>query len=74
MVHSTKQYENNRAKVSHHPKRQRDRQMRFTSVAHARQFSRYTDSCRISSESADICCGQPTTVCFGHGRSPTGMR
>ncbi len=36
VVHSTRQYENNRAEVSHQPTRQRERQMRrFTSAAHA---------------------------------------
>jgi putative transposase len=39
VVHSTQQYENNRAEVSHHPTRQRERQMRrFTSSAHAQRF------------------------------------
>ena len=39
VVHSTRQYENNRAEVSHQPTRQRERQMRrFTSAAHAQRF------------------------------------
>ena len=39
VVHSTKQYENNRAEVSHHPARQREAQMhRFKSVAQAQRF------------------------------------
>ena len=39
VVHSTRQYENNRAEVSHQPTRQRERQMRgFNSVAHAQRF------------------------------------
>ena len=39
VTHSTRQYENNRAEVSHQPTRQRERQMRgFTSVAHAQRF------------------------------------
>ena len=39
VVHSTRQYENNRAEVSHQPIRQRERQMRrFTSVAQAQRF------------------------------------
>jgi len=39
VVHSTRQYENNRAEVSHQPTRQRERQMRrFTSGAHAQRF------------------------------------
>ncbi len=38
-VHSTRQYENNRAEVSHQPTRQRERQMRrFKSAAHAQRF------------------------------------
>ena len=39
VVHSTRQYENNRAEVSHQPTRQRERQMRrFKSVGHAQRF------------------------------------
>ena len=39
VIHSTRQYENNRAEVSHQPTRQRERQMRrFTSAAHAQWF------------------------------------
>ena len=39
VVHSTRQYENNRAEVSHQPVRQRERQMRrFASPAHAQRF------------------------------------
>jgi putative transposase len=39
VVHSTEQYENNRAEVSHQPTRQREAQMRrFKSVAQAQRF------------------------------------
>ena len=39
VIHSTQQYENNRAEVSHQPTRQRERQMRrFKSPAHAQRF------------------------------------
>ena len=39
VMHSTRQYENNRAEASHQPTRQRERQMRrFTSAAHAQRF------------------------------------
>ncbi len=39
VIHSTRQYENNRAEVSHQPTRQRERQMRrFKSSAHAQRF------------------------------------
>ena len=39
VMHSTRQYENNRAEVSHQPTRQRERQMRgLSSVAHAQRF------------------------------------
>ena len=39
VVHSTQQYENNRAEVSHQPTRHRERQMRrFKSTAHAQRF------------------------------------
>ena len=38
-VHSTRQYEHDRAEVSHQPTRQRERQMRrFKSVRHAQRF------------------------------------
>ena len=40
VVHSTRQYDNNRAEVSHQPTRQREYQMRrFKSVGHAQRFS-----------------------------------
>jgi putative transposase len=39
VVHSTQQYQNNRAEVSYQPTRQRERQMRrFKSTAHAQRF------------------------------------
>ena len=39
VTHSTRQYENNRAEVSHQPTRQRERQMRrFKTVGHAQRF------------------------------------
>ena len=39
VVHSIRQYENNRAEVSHQPTRQRERQMRrFRSAAHVQRF------------------------------------
>ena len=39
VMHSTRQYENNRAEASHQPTRQRERQMRgFASVRHAQRF------------------------------------
>jgi putative transposase len=39
VVHSTRQYENNRAEVSHQPTRHRERQMRrFKSAAQAQRF------------------------------------
>ena len=40
VVHSPRQYENNRAEVSHQPTRQREQQMRrFKSAAHLQQFA-----------------------------------
>ena len=40
VLHSTRQYENNRAEVSHQPTRQRERQMRrFKSAAHVQRFT-----------------------------------
>ncbi len=39
VIHSTRQYENNRAEVSHQPTRQRERQVRrFKSATHAQRF------------------------------------
>ena len=39
VIHSTRQYENNRAEVSHQPTQQREGQMRrFKSAAHAQRF------------------------------------
>ena len=39
VIHSTRQYEDNRAEVSHQPTRQRERQTRrFKSAAHAQRF------------------------------------
>ena len=39
VIHSTRQYEDNRAEVSHQPTRQRERQMRrFKSAVHAQCF------------------------------------
>ena len=39
VVHSTTQYENNRAELSHQPTRQRERQMRrFKSAGQAQRF------------------------------------
>jgi len=40
VIHSTRQYENNLAEVSHQPTRQRERQMRrFKSAAHLQRFA-----------------------------------
>jgi putative transposase len=40
VIHITRQYENNRAEVSHEPTRQRERQMRgFKSVGHLQRFA-----------------------------------
>ena len=40
VIHSTRQYENNRAEVSHQPTRQPERQMRrFKSAAHLQRFA-----------------------------------
>ena len=39
VIHSTRQYENNRAEVSHQPTRQRERHLRkFTSAVHTQRF------------------------------------
>ncbi len=46
VVHSTRQYENNRAEVSHQPTRQRERQMRRSPPPRTRSgFSRCMASC-----------------------------
>jgi putative transposase len=50
VVHSTTQYENNRAELSHQPTRQRERQMRrFKSAGHAQRFVAVHGLVRISS-------------------------
>ena len=76
VVHSTRQYANNRAEGSHQPTRQRERQMRrFKSAAHAQRFLSVSRTRAESlSGSGDIYFGRRTTVCFGCGRSPNGMR
>ena len=57
VVHSTKQYENNRAEVSHQPTRQRERQMRkFKSQVKRNDSCQCTDSSKTSSASAVTCC------------------
>ena len=64
VMHSTRQYENNRAEVSHQPSRQRERQMRrFTSAAHAQRFlsvhgvvlNLFRVGRVVSQNSADVC-------------------
>jgi len=75
VVHSTQQYENNRAEVSHQPARQRERQMRrFKSAGHAQRFLSVHGLVLNLFRSADIYYGRRTTACFGLGRSPNGMR
>ena len=75
IVHSTPQYENNRAEVSHQPTRQREGQMRrFKSVGHAGRSYRCTVPCRICFGSVDTCCWRLITACFEHWRSSNGMR
>ena len=63
-IHSTRQYENNRAEVSHQPTRQRERQMRrFKSVGHAQRFlSVHGLVQRTSFVWGAICSGLFTTV------------
>ena len=54
VTHSTRQYENNRAEVSHQPTRQRVRQMRgFTSVAHAQRFLTVQGHCQVNKNTAN---------------------
>ncbi len=75
VIHSTRQYENNRAEVSHQPTRQRERQMRrFKSAAHVQRFVFVAASYRISSGWAAICCGQLSIGCSERRRSSCGMR
>ena len=63
VMHSTRQYDNNRAEVSHQPTRQRERQMRrFKSVGHAQRFL-CTGLCRISFVWGAICSEPFTTAC-----------
>ena len=62
VVHSTQQYENNRAEVSHQPTRQRERQMRrFESAAKRNGSYRCTDSFGISFAWGVTCYGLSTS-------------
>ena len=63
VIHSTRQYENNRAEVSHQPTRQRERQMRrFKSAAHLQRFASVHGVVQnLFRVSADICSAPFTT-------------
>ena len=64
VVHSTQQYENNRAEVSHQPTRQREHRCDGSNPPRMRSDSyRRTDSCRISFVSDVTCFGLLTTAC-----------
>jgi putative transposase len=74
VVHCTDRYANNRAKVSHQPTRQRERQMRrFKSAAHAQRFlSVHGPPSRISFGSAATSCGPSIIGSCEHGPSVSG--
>ncbi len=75
VVHSTRQYENNRAEVSHQSTRQREGQMRrFKSVGPRNASCRCTGSCRTSFVWGATCSGLFTTVYSECARSTSGMR
>ena len=75
VVHSTQQYENNRAEVSHQPTRQREGQMRrFKSIGHAQRFLAVHGPVLNLFRVGDICCTRLITACFAHGRSSNGTR
>jgi len=74
---STRQYENNRAEVSHQPTRRREQQMRgFKSSAQLQRFE-FIGARRGAepfSESADLCYGRLPTACFELERSSSGRQ
>ena len=75
VIHSTKQYENNRVEVSHQPTRQRERQMRkFKSPGQAQRFlsCQCMDSSKTSSASGATCCRLAITESYGVARSSLG--
>ena len=75
VIHSTRQYENNRAEVSHQPIRQREHQMRrFKSAAHLQRLHRSTASYRICSGSAATCSALVTIAHSERARFSYGMR
>ena len=64
VIHSTRQYENNRAEVSHQPMRQREGQMRrFKSTAHAQRFLSVHGLVQNSFVWDVTCFGRLTTAC-----------
>jgi putative transposase len=64
VVHSTTQYENNRAEVSHRPTRQQERQMRrFKSTAHAQRFLSVHGLVRNLFRVGVLCYGRLALVC-----------
>ena len=75
VIHSTRQYEHNRAEVSHQPTRQRERQMRPSSRPLIYNGSPPSMVwCRISLGWVDICFGRFTTACCGRRPSSNGIR
>ena len=66
VIHSTRQYENNRAEVSHQPTRQRERQMRrFKSAAHLQRFASVHGVVQNLFRVGRHLLGQLTTVSWG---------
>jgi putative transposase len=75
VIHSTRQYENNRAEVSHQSTRQRERQMRrFKSAAHAQRFLSVHGLFKISFVSAATCLEPSTIACYEPVPSVSGVR
>ena len=75
VMHTTKQYENNRAEVSHQPTRQRERQMRrFKSAAHVQRFASVHGLVQNLFRVGRHCCDRLTTGCCERARSGSGMR
>ncbi|TDI44701.1 MAG: DDE domain-containing protein [Acidobacteria bacterium] len=73
VIHSTDQYENNRAEVSHEPTRQRERQMRkFKSPGQAQRFLSVHGLVQNLFRVGANCCKLAITESYGVARSSLG--
>ncbi len=75
VVHSTQPYVNNRAEVSHQPRRQREGQMRrFKSVGHAQRFLSVHGPVQNLFRVGRHLLRSLITACCADGRSSNGTR